>query len=155
MATELKTYDPSRVILTIGGHRVTGFAPGTFINIVRSQNNFDGQVGPDGVDYIRTKKNDRSALMTFQLQQTAGSNRVLSNLATRDEVSADGVVPCQILDELSPDTIFVTGKAWIQKPPDGAYGDSPQPRSWQVMMVEVPMTHGGTPGTEALTDALA
>ena len=155
MATETKTYDPAGIAISIGGAIITGVEPGTFVTVVRSQNTWEQTIGPDGIELIRTKKNDRSALFTLTLRQSAPSNKILSNLANRDEKDSDGIVPVSITDINSPDTVYMTGKGYIQKPADGAYGDVPQPRVWQIFLSEVPMVHGGTPATPALTDTLS
>lgn len=154
MATEVKTYDPAQVQASVGGAIITGFEPGTFINVVRNVNNFEYTVGPDGKDGIRTKRNDRSALFTFTLRQSSVGNLILSNLANRDEVDSDGVVPVSITDLLSPDTEFLSASGWIEKPADGTFGETPQPRAWLIRLAEVPMTHGGNPATAILQGTL-
>ena len=153
--TDVKTYDPAQVQVTVGGAILTGFGDGTFITITRTQNSFTSQVSPDGKELIRTKINDRSALLTFTLQQVSVANLILSNLANRDEVDSDGVVPVQIIDLTSEDTIFVSGKGWIEKPPDGIFANTPQGRAWLIRLAEVPMTHGGTPSTAALQGTIS
>ena len=155
MPPEIKHYDPAGIAIAIGGKDITGIEPGTFVTLTRTQNNYDTTIGPDGIEIIRTKRNDRTTLFTLTLRQSAPSNRILSNLANRDEKSGDGIVPVSITDINSPDTVYMTGKGWIQKPADAAFGDAPQPRAWQLMLSEVPMTHGGTPAQDALTETLA
>ncbi len=155
MATDLKTYDPAGIILQVGGKIISGFEPGTFISLVRTVDTWVLTIGPDGVDGIRTKSNNRSALMTMTLRQSATSNLILSNLANAGEVAGeDGlspdVVDVSITDLNSPDVNYTTGKGWIQKPADGVFADTPQGRAWQIMMLIVPMVHGGTPGQAAV-----
>ena len=153
-ATETKTYDPASITVTVGGAIITGFEPGTFITLVRNVNNFDWSVGPDGVDGVRTKRNDRSALLTLTLRQTATSNLILSNLANRDEQNSDGVVSISITDISSVETKYLTGKGWIEKPADANFAETPQGRPWQIRLADVPMLHGGTPATAALAEQL-
>lgn len=153
-ATDVKTYNPADVQVNIGGRIITGYEAGTFIQLERSVNNYDWSIGPDGVDGIRTKRNDRSALLTVTLRQSSVGNLVLANLANRDEVSADGVVPVQIT-ELKTNTRFVTAKGWIEKPPGVGYADNPQPRAWQIRLSEVPFELAGNPTVEALTGTLS
>lgn len=154
MATEIKTYDPASVILSIGGHIVSGYESGSFIRLAREVENFTYTVGPDGKEGVRTKRNHRGGLLTLTLRQTAASNYVLSNLANRDEAGADGVVPISIADLNSPDTEFVSAKGWIQKPPDIEYGQEAQGRAWTLMLGEVPIIQAGTPSTAALQGTL-
>lgn len=154
-ATETKTYDPAEVTLTVGGAILSGFEPGTFITVVRNVNNYDWTVGPDGVEGIRTKRNDRSALLTLTLRQVSTSNFILSNLANRDETGNDGVVPVSLTETAAPDTEYVTGKGWIEKPADANFAETPQGRAWQIRLSTVPMVHGGTPATAALADTIS
>ncbi len=154
MATEVKTYDPAQIALVVGGFLVTGFEPGTFVTVVRSVSNYGWTVGPDGVEGIRTKLNDKSALMTITLRQTSPANFVLSNFANKDETEGNAVVPVSLADANSPDTEFVSAKGWIEKPADANYAETPQGRAWQIRLAEVPMVHGGTPSTEALAETL-
>lgn len=156
MATEVKTYDPAKVSVSVGGLLLTGFEPGTFITIVRTVNNFDYSVGPDGVDGIRTKRNDRSALLTLTLRQASVSNLPLSNMAAQDEVTADAVYPISISDLADPDgnTVYEAGKCWVEKPADVNYAETPQGRAWQLRIADLPMRTGGTPGTAALDSTL-
>lgn len=154
-ATRVTTYDPAQVQVSVGGAILTGFEPGTFITITRSQNNFDWSIGPDGVDGIRSKRNDRSALFTFTLRQVSVANLILANLANRDEVDSDGVVPVQVIDLVNSDTQYVSGQGWIEKPSDAVFADSPQGRPWQIRMASVPMNHAGTPSTAALQGTLS
>jgi len=151
--TDLKTYDPKGVSLSIGGFLITGYEPGTFITLERQSNTFDFSPGPDG-EHIRTRKNDQSALMTLSLRQVAASNLVLSHLARRDESDNDGVVALILSDVAAPETRYAAGKAYIEKPAGAIFGDSPQHRQWIIRLVEVPMVHGGTPGTSVLAGTL-
>ena len=153
-ATDVKTYDPAAIVLTMGGAILSGYEPGTFITLVRAVENFTYTVGPDGVEGIRTKTNNRSALLTFTLRQVATANLLLSNLANRDEQQADGVVPISITDILSVDTVYLTGKGWIEKPADANFAETPQGRAWLIRLADVPMVHGGTPATAALAATL-
>ena len=153
--TETRTYDPALITVSIGGHQVSGFEPGTFVGLVRNADNSNFSVGPDGAEGIRTMINDRSALLTLTLRQTAPSNFVLANLANRDEVDKDGVVPISILDINSPDTVYMSAKGWIEKPADANYAETPQGRAWLIRLAEVPMAHGGTPSTAALQGTIA
>ena len=156
--TQTKTYDPAGISIAIGGALITGFEPGTFLTLTRNANNFDTTLGPDGQELIRTKRNDRSALLTLTLRQTSPSNLVLANFANRDEVSGDGVAAISITDEKSgaapEDVNFSSGKCWVEKPSDAVYAETPQGRPWQIRLAEVPMNHAGIPATAVLTEAL-
>ena len=154
MATDIKTYDPAQIQVSVGGAILTGYEPGTFINLTRNVNNYDWTIGPDGKEGIRTKRNDRSGLLTFTLRQSSVANFILSNLANRDEVDSDGVVPILISDLNNADTEFSSAKGWVEKPSDAVFAETPQGRPWMIRLAEVPMTHGGNPSTAALQGTL-
>ena len=44
----VKTYDPSNVIIIVGGASASGYADGTFIEIAADDKRFNKTVGADG-----------------------------------------------------------------------------------------------------------
>lgn len=154
MPTTLKQYDPAKVQVSIGGSIITGYAQGTFINLVRNVNNWAWQVSPDGQEGVRSKTNDRSALLTFTLAQTSLGNELLANAANEDEISGDRVYPVTITD-LNGATLFESAKGWIEKPADASFAQDGQPRAWQIRLAEVAMRHAGNPEVAALESQLA
>jgi hypothetical protein len=152
-STILKNYDPSQVVLTVGGRIMTGYGEGTFITLVRNKNNFELIVNPTGDESVRSKVNNRSGLLSFTLLQTSTSNLILSNLANRDEIEADGVVPVSIKD-LNGESEFIAARGYIEKTADAAFAATVQGRQWRLQIIEAPFVHGGTPSIGALTGTL-
>lgn len=150
----LQNYDPAGVALSIGGSLMSGFEDGTFITVARNTALFNKKVSADGTNVIRTRINDRTATLTLTLQQGSPSNLILSHLATRDEARLDGVVSVSLTDVNSPDTQFISSKAYVDKPADGEYATNATGRRWTLQLVEVPMVHGGAPSVEALVTTL-
>lgn len=139
MAT--KTYDPKSVTVVIGGFPISGFADGTFINIMRSSDAFTKTVGADG-DTTRVKSNDKSGEMTITLDMTSISNDVLTTIALRDELANAGVVTVRIKDLLGAST-YVSATGWIRKLPEVEYSKETSTREWVIDMGDLEMFVGG------------
>ena len=137
----LRTYDPKQVQVIFGGVPIGGFADGTFINIMRSNDAFTKHSGADG-DLTRVKQNDSSGEATITLAQSSASNDYLSGVALADEASNDGVLPLLIKD-LSGTSTFVSGFAWIRKTPDASFGKDIENREWVLDIADLATFVGG------------
>lgn len=126
MAT--KTYDPNKVIVIFGGIPISGFADGTFINIVAAADRFTKKVGADG-EVARAKTNDFTNEVTLTLLQTSLSNTYLSTVANLDRLSNAGALPLLITDT-NGDTLESWGTAWVKKMPDSGFAKETGERAW-------------------------
>lgn len=124
----VRSYDPSQVVVTVNGAQMSGFADGTFVSVIRSNDAFTKVTGADGVT-SRSKSSDKSGELTITLAQTSPSNDILSALATLDELSSLGVVAIAVKD-ISGRSLFASGNAWIRKVPDSAFGKEIDNREW-------------------------
>ena len=137
----LRTYDPKKVIIVIGGYPMGGFADGEFVNVIRSGDAFSKSVGADG-DTTRVKSNDKSGEMTLTLSQTSPSNDVLSGISRADELGNAGVVPVKVKD-LSGRSEFVSAFAWIRKIADSPNGKEISNIEWVLDLTDVTSFVGG------------
>lgn len=137
----LKTYDPKLVILTVGGVPISGFADGTFISAMRSNDSFTKVSGADGI-VTRAKSNDKSGEITITLQQSSPSNDVLNGFAQLDERANAGIVPVTI-KELNGTTLLFGAEAWVRKPADTEYGKEVSNREWTIDVAELEYNIGG------------
>ncbi len=112
----IRTYDPSQVVVAIGGVVMGGWADGSFVKVARENDTFSKVTGADGVT-SRAKMGDKSTVLTLTFAQTSPSNDILSVLHNVDERTAKGVVPVVIKD-LSGTSTFFSGNGWIRKPAD-------------------------------------
>jgi hypothetical protein len=140
----LKTYDPKKVILTIGGVPMGGFADGTFISLERTSDAYAIHSGADG-EVARAKSNDKTAQLTITLAQTSDSNAVLSAIAQLDERANAGVVPV-ILKEIGGLTTAFAGTCWVRKMANVEYAKEITNREWVLDMAESTMFVGGNTG---------
>ncbi len=124
----MKTYDPKKVIVIVGGAYITGFSPDSVVGVSRNSDNYKLVVGADG-EGTRSRTNDRSGQITISLMQTSASNAVLSGYAIDDEQANAGVVPVTVTD-LNGATLYQADQAWVKKPPKGDHGKEAKTREW-------------------------
>ena len=141
----LKTYDPAKVSVIVGGHIVQGFADGEFVSAARNNDTFSRVGGADG-EQTRAKSNDRSGTITITLMQSSNSNGVLQGFASADEVSNGGLVPVLIKDSNGNELVIAT-KAWVQKPSDRGFGKENTDRQWVFETGELIFAGGGIPAS--------
>jgi hypothetical protein len=140
--TNVRTFDPNKVIITWGPIIMTGFAEGTFMNITRSKGNlFDKSTGADGsVD--RINKNATDFTITVTLKQTSLSNDLLSAAFLLDISLNTGKFPFVVKDLLGTTTFFAA-QAWISKDPDPDFADALSTRAWTFDTGPGTNVHGG------------
>jgi hypothetical protein len=136
----VSTYDPQKVVLTIGGAIMGGFADGTFITAQREGDSFTKVTGADGRT-SRAKSSDKSGNVVLTLLQTSPSNDVLSAIIAADEISGAGVVPL-ICKDAGGTTILFSGTAWIRKPANVEFGKEITNREWTIDVADFSMIVG-------------
>lgn len=137
----MRNYEPGKIIVTVGGIRLSGFADGSFVTAERNQQTYTLTVGADGKG-ARTKSNDRSGKVTLRLMQTSPSNDSLDALAALDEVSGTGVGALVVKDVLGT-TLVHAESAWIQKPANVEFGKDMGEREWVFESDDLDMVSGG------------
>ena len=140
-----RTYDPNQYDVIFGGHRLSGFAEGTFVQITPETPGFSDKAGVDG-EVSRARKHDRRATCTVSLMQTSESNEVLSAAyeADRRSPNGSGVTSFRIVDKAGT-TVFEASQAWIQAEPDVTLSDEPEGRDWEIRLADKTGTHGSNP----------
>lgn len=128
-------YDPSQVIVMIGGNLMQGFADGDFISIEREEQSFTKVVGADGF-VSRAKTSNRSGTMTLTLKQTSPSNEILSDFLAQDEANANGIFQVLIKEGTGGSRLF-TATGWVQGMPTISYGKEINDREWLIDLAEI------------------
>ena len=141
MARDTRQYDPGQVITNIGGRDVTGYAPGTFVELKRNKEAFTISVGSDG-EITRVKSQDRSGTIKVTLKQDSPLNDYFSSLATQDERTSDAAVP-GIVKDANGTTLGSAQKLWVKKKPDTAFSDASENREWEFETGFLDLTIGG------------
>ncbi len=137
----VKSLDPKKVIIIIGGIQVSGFVDGTFLNIGRINPMFTNGSGADGEGW-RSKSNDKTGIATLSLLQTSKSNAELSALALLDEETGNGVVPMLVKD-LSGTSLYSAETVWIEKVPDSGFSREVEGREWVIKTDDLKVFVGG------------
>jgi len=138
----VKTYDPKKCLVIIGGVPMSGFGEDTFVAVARDEDAFTKVVGADG-EVSRSKSANRAGSLTLTLMQTSLSNDVLSALAAADELDGRGVVPVLIKDLTGTTTLFAA-HGWIRKVPDVELGKDIGTREWVIDTADMDVFVGGT-----------
>lgn len=137
----VRTYDPKKVKVIVGGVPMSGFADGTFMTVARENDSFTKVSGADGI-VSRAKSNDKSGSATLTLAQTSPSNDVLTGFSQADELSNNGVVPVLVQD-FSGRSTYVSAFGWVRKPPDGEFGKEITNREWIIDLADLDVFTGG------------
>ena len=137
----VKTYDPKKVHIIIGGFEMVGFVDGTFFTITMDDDAYSKVTGADG-ETSRAKNNNNGALATLSLQQTSSSNDVLSGFALADRLSNSGIVPVVVKDSLGT-TILFSAEGWVKRTPDAPFAKEISNRDWPFDLANVDTFIGG------------
>jgi hypothetical protein len=139
---QVRTYDPKRIVITIGSHNVTGLAEDTFLSVEQTGDGTQSQAGADG-EVARSISHNPLHRVTLTLQQTSLSNDFLSDLLKSDRASGGGgIVPLQIND-LRGSSLFAASQAWVVKWPNIENGAEVSEREWLLDAVATDIHIGG------------
>lgn len=138
------SYDPAKVQVLIGGNVLSGFAPGTMVEVTEDTPKFADEVGVDG-EPLRWNTNSPMATMTVYLMQSSTGNEALSNLHNLDRATGAALFPVSVEDKNPTDgqvpSGMIAGTAWIQGQPALAWaGGAPTARRWVIRMLS-PVFH--------------
>lgn len=142
--SDLRTYDPKKVIVNVSGVPMSGFADGTFVMCERTSDSWSDVAGTDGA-ISRAKSNDKRGTIMLTFQQTSPSNDVLSGIAALDAEKNAGIVPILISD-LSGRTLVESSFSYVRRPPNVEFGKEITNREWTFACADLKMYHGGNPG---------
>ncbi len=156
---EVKTYDPAEVNLWVGAWRLSGFAPGTFIQLARDVPRFSDDQGVDG-EPIRWDNRNPFSRLTVSLSQTSTSNGVLSRLTTADQYTQAGLFPIYLEEGKPLGNVFgkpnyVSAQAWITGQAAIGYGADPIARAWEFRLLNVYFINPGVKSTPIRTDTIS
>lgn len=136
----IRTYDPRQIIVMLESVPIGGFADGTAVKIVRSNDMYIKSSGMDGV-LSRAKTNDLSGEITFTLAQTSPSNDILSKMANE---SASGDIASLQITDLYGTSVYASATVWVKKHPDVEFSKNITNREWVLEAADLDMFTGGT-----------
>jgi len=126
----VRTIDPTKVIITFNGVLITGYAPGSFVTVVAPDDFYEKVRGADGT-VERYSKNVYDSEVTITLIATSLANRALDALHQLDKASGAGKGPLTITDINGTIAAFYVS-AWIRKTPDWEGSDSASTIEWVI-----------------------
>jgi hypothetical protein len=139
-ATEF--YDPNQVQFSIGSNVITGFAPGSMIEVEPAADLFNEVVGTKG-DVGIARIYNPLVTIKVKLLQTSASNDDLSALVLASSTStASGIASPGSLADMSG-TTKVSGMTWAKKRPNVSFSDTVETREWTLTMKTDTHTIGG------------
>ena len=126
----MKTYDPKKVLISLGAHAVQGLSDGTFVSIEPGADGVTKKVGCDG-EVIRSLNPDRSSKVTLTVNQYSPTVAFAQQMYEKDLITGDGTFPIMVKD-LKGGLIFSAGVAWIVKSPSREFGKEAADRSIEI-----------------------
>jgi hypothetical protein len=109
------TYDPKKVIVTLGGVPIGGYADSTFVQIDPNGETWTKKVGADG-EVSRSLSNDNTHTVQITLKQMSLSNAYLRTVMSADKLTGLGMLPLSITDLTTGNARFWP-QAWISTDP--------------------------------------
>ncbi len=145
MAFQTKVYNSDEITIALGPVLIAeGFADGEFLRIEANTENAQSVVGTNG-EVAVSRTNDRRALITILLLQTAAANlglSVLANLFKLSPNSAGAIVPFIAKDQNGL-SVYTSQNAWVMKEPDVSFDRTAQSREWQIECANLVRLDGG------------
>lgn len=128
MLTGMMAYDPSQVILSLGGWEPWGFAADTKIVISKSNDIINPYSGTDGDVSLALSRN-RLGTLTMSLQRTSPANEVMAAFAQTMYSTRLVAFPVYLED---PRGYYITTIGWVQSQPDDTIGETIQENQWVI-----------------------
>ncbi|HPQ71523.1 MAG TPA: hypothetical protein PKW95_20525 [bacterium] len=131
MPSNIISYDPNEVTLTIDGQPVSGFAEGSFVTVKRDAETWKAKAGIDG-QVTRSLSHSELGKVTFTLTQFADFNVDMQNLFIDDKKKKK---PIDV--EVKYGKSVWSGTGWIDKLPDVQFGNDAGTRAWSVSVANL------------------
>lgn len=128
MLTGVFAYDPSQVILSLGGWEPWGFAADTKIVISKTNDIINPYAGTDGDVSLALSRN-RLGTLTMSLQRTSPANEVLAAYAQTMYSTRQVAFPVYLEDPMGYSLSTI---GWIQAQPDDTIGETIQDNQWVI-----------------------
>jgi hypothetical protein len=124
------TYDPKKVIITLGGVPINGYADGSFVQVDPNSETWTKKVGADG-EVSRSLSNDNTHTVQITLKQTSLSNAYLRTVYKADKLTGLGMLPLSITD-LNTGTPRFWPQAWRNTDPSDGRAKEETDMQWTI-----------------------
>lgn len=131
----VQTYDPKKILMSLGTHQVTGYADGTFINYEPGGDGVTKVVGCDG-EVARSLNPDATGKLTPTLLAYSPTVAWAQKQYELDKQTGDGMFPVLVKD-LKGNTVISSANGWIVKSPAREYGRETPTREIEIDLGEV------------------
>lgn len=132
----MKEYDPRDVSVIVDEHVATGLGDGTFVQVEKSEENYETYVGAQG-EITRARNVNPLGQITVTLQNTSPTNAVFNKLAKSKDTFEAFVI------DRNNDTIKAGGSnCWFEKPADREWGDETSEIEWTIIVGDYDITEG-------------
>jgi len=138
----MRTYDPKKVLISLGSHSVSGYSDGTFLAIEANGDGVTSKTGCDG-EVARSLSPDNSAKVTLTLLQTSLTVAWAQKQYNKDMKTGSGTFPILVKD-LKGGLIFSAADAWIVKPPNREFGKESADRELEIQTGEADWDETGS-----------
>lgn len=125
----MKSYDPRSVTVAFGGRVLSGYAPGTFVEVEYDEEGSTMEVGIDG-EGCRAINPNQAARVRVQLMPSADDNDILSGLYLADRRTGAGLQPILVKDG-SGRSLHAGEQSFIERLPTRQYAkEANTPVEW-------------------------
>lgn len=136
------TYSADKVVITLGGGIMSGFADGDFITVKYVDDRYFSKVGADG-GVGRARNASKLGEITLTLSATSPANDTLSAMFNLDSLAGvNNPMPFGCAD-LSGRTLCGAGNAWLKTAPEVTFGREIGDREWVFECADLVMFSGG------------
>ena len=125
----VKTYDPKKVLISLGTHAVTGYSDGSFVNIEPHGEGTTKKVGSDG-EVVASVDPDDTATVTLTLLQTSPTVAFAQRIYGRFKETGE-TFPVLVKD-LKGGLLFAANDAWIVNTPSREFGKGDTDREIEI-----------------------
>ena len=138
------TYDPTKIVVVVGGVIVSGFADGDFITAKRDEDLYMKRVGADG-HVARARNGNKSGTIEIKLLQSSPAVNEISALVALDNFLFDGdiLIPISIVEPGSGAELVASTQSWLKTPPEMVYGKEVGDRTFVFDCADLKMSLGG------------
>jgi hypothetical protein len=124
------TYDAKKVILTLGGVPISGYADGTFVQSDPNSETWFKHVGADG-EVSRALSNDNTHTIQITLKQMSLSNTYLRTVMNADKLTGLGMLPFTFTDMTTGESHFWP-EAWVSTDPPTGRAKEETEKQWTI-----------------------
>ena len=126
----MKTYDPKKVLISLGSHAVSGYSDGTFVSIEANGDGISKKVGCDG-EVVRSIDPDGSAKISLTLLQTSPTIAFCQQQYDKDRATGNGTFGVLVKD-MKGGLIFSAKEGWVVKPPNREFAKESTDREIEI-----------------------